>query len=100
MENQLTKEQLLLIQLGEEGAEVAQAVSKALRFGLEDDYKDGPSNKQKLTQEAADFIATFNYLARLKILDDITYEMLVAKTNKIDRFLEYSKEKGILKDDK
>ena len=98
MADQLTKNQLLLIQLGEEAGEIAQAVSKALRFGLEDSWKDGSNNKQKLTQEVADLIAIFNKLVVEKVLDDITYDMLIAKYGKIDKFLEYSKEKGILKD--
>lgn len=93
---QLNKEQLLLVQLGEEGAEIAQAVSKALRFGLEDDYKDGPTNKQKLTQEVADLIAVFNKLVMLGILDDITHNQLLAKYDKIDKYLEYSKNIGVL----
>lgn len=96
MSDQLSKKQLLLIQLGEEAGEIAQAVSKALRFGLEDSWKEGSNNRQKLTQEVADLIAVFNKLVMLGILDDITHDQLLAKYDKIDKYLEYSKNIGVL----
>ena len=42
--NQITQETLLITQ--EECAEVIQAISKIMRFGMEDAWpKDGPNNK-------------------------------------------------------
>jgi len=94
--NKLSVDQLILSQLSEEAGEVVQAVSKIFRFGLEDYHVEPPVNKDKLTGEVADLIAVFNRLVTMGVLNDITSEMLKAKNTKIDKYIEFSRNLGII----
>lgn len=97
----MNKQQYLLVKLMEECAEVQQACSKALIFGLDDQWKNEHSNSQKLTQEMGDLMGVWNMLLVQEADVEIggyTMEMLLAKQEKINEFMQYSKERGTLKD--
>jgi len=94
--NKLSVDQLILSQLSEEAGEIVQAVSKMFRFGPEDYHIEPPINKDKLTMEVADLIAVFNRLVTMGVLDDITSEMLKDKGIKIDKYIEISRNLGII----
>ena len=95
------KEHLLII-LGEECAEVTHEVThevtKALRFGLNDKWKENPSNAEKLTQEMGDLMAVFNMLVTEGHVKPISIDVVEAKYAKVEKFLQYSKGVGTLTD--
>ena len=85
----------LLTILAEECGEVTQRVCKALRFGLadvqEDQYED---NLRRLEREAADVMTMFVMLG-IRVRD----EDKVAKRARVEKYLEYSRKVGTLKDE-
>jgi hypothetical protein len=94
----------LLTALGEEGAEITQAASKALRFGLDDVYPstaknpNGASTTERLVDELNDLMGVIEILQDRKILP-ITWfspEKVDAKKVKILKYLQYAKERGTL----
>lgn len=89
------KEHLLTI-LTEECVEVAHEATKALRFGLNDKWKDNPTNAEKLTQEMGDLMAIFNMLVTEGHVKPISIDVVEAKYAKVEKFLEYSKQAGTL----
>ncbi len=101
-------EQLLLIQLMEEAAEVQKRCSKALRFTLkerqiENTVEEGGSNisnADRLSHELTDLVAVADILM---INDSIpSFGDLRDKLNKRDKvkeFLEYSRKIGVLTSD-
>lgn len=91
------KEQLLTI-LIEECGEVIQAATKALRFGLDDYYKQPPDNKEKISAEMADVMGTFFLLIKEGILDAPEQSLILGREKRIENYLLYSKEKGTLID--
>ena len=67
--NQITQETLLITQ--EECAEVTQAISKIMRFGLNDAWpKDGPNNKSRLEEEVGDLLCMIDIMIERGILSD------------------------------
>lgn len=88
----------LLWLLAEECVEVAQRVSKAARFGL-DEIQPGQflTNEERIVGELADLQATIDILHDEGMLKTrITLEMNRAKKAKVEKFLAYSKECGTL----
>lgn len=85
--------------LGEEANEVAQRVSKALRFGMRE-VQTGQerTNTDRLMDELRDLVCV------AKILEDLGYlpalyvkpEMVAAKREKIERYMEISRAQGVL----
>lgn len=96
----LTEQQYLLICLGEECNEVGQAISKWLRFGMEDVnflHPDGKNNNQRLVAEINDFFGTLEKLVSVVSLSGICdREAIDAKIQKLDEMMEYSRKVGIL----
>jgi NTP pyrophosphatase (non-canonical NTP hydrolase) len=95
----MTRTEHLLTIVAEECAEVAQRCSKALRFGLAEIQPGQPfTNAERIGMEYHDLVAAMILLARMDagvIPDDLTTR-LEAKRQKIERFLEYSRECGRL----
>jgi len=58
----MNKTEHLLACLSEECAEVQQEVGKALRFGIDDKWKDNPTNATSLAYEFCDLLAVFELL--------------------------------------
>jgi NTP pyrophosphatase (non-canonical NTP hydrolase) len=89
----------LLTCLAEECAEVAQRVSKALRFGL-DEVQPGQAsnNAERIADELADLIAVAEILADYDIIPEPIVGAAATrdKLAKIERFMEISREQGVL----
>jgi NTP pyrophosphatase (non-canonical NTP hydrolase) len=96
----MTEQEHLLSCLAEECAEVAQEVSKALRFGLDNVYPQVPGERTvraKIKAESVDLIAVLQLLVEKKILEDGWDERLCQeKKDKIARFMEYARQQGAL----
>lgn len=87
----------LLVILMEEAAEVQQAAAKALRFGLYDGYPNSAStNEQDLKKELNQLIATVQKIRDEGIDLDGCFHQRLEKREKIEHWLEYSKELGRL----
>jgi hypothetical protein len=96
----MTKEQLLLTILGEECNETAQRASKAIRFGM-DEVQEGQSltNAQRIIYEFNDIVGTMEFLYGERLIPN-PYDTVAAglKKVKIQKWLDYSKECGVLTD--
>jgi len=81
-------EELLLI-LSEECAEVAQAASKCIRFGMAATHPNYPeSNQLRLEQELGDFMAMFKLLIEENGLnEDNIMKAAEAKLIKVEKFM-------------
>lgn len=92
----MNRHEHLLTILAEECAEVAQRASKALRFGMEEIQKDQPlTNAQRITQEFTDLVAVYGML-------DLPAPLpcdIVAKQERVEKYLKYSHEQGTLTND-
>lgn len=91
----MTREEHILVILMEECDELSQRVSKALRFGL-DEIQPGQelTNKERMVYEFNDLLAAFDMIIHL---DDATLiSKIIRKKEKIEKFLDYSKECGTL----
>jgi hypothetical protein len=89
----------LLTCLAEECAEVAQRVSKALRFGLHEVQRgQGQTNVGRICDELGDLIAVAAILRDERILGDFLpdADAIGAKLDKIERFMAISREQGVL----
>lgn len=79
------KEKELFYITQEECAEVIQSISKILRFGFNDEFK----NKDRLTEEIGDLVACITLLQASGIIDK--EEMELAVENKILKLKKWSK---------
>lgn len=89
--------------LGEEGSEVAQRVSKALRFGLSEIQPDQPeTNADRIVAELKDTIAVVmilqNEFGAIRNFFPSLAEV-AAKRDKIERHMAISRAQGVLSDD-
>jgi len=85
----MTKEEYLLTCLSEECAEVAQCVSKALRFGLDTTYGDEKkTNREQLINELNDLVAVCGILMYEDVLP-AEWSDSAAQTKKITKVMEY-----------
>ena len=97
-----TTEHLLTV-LGEEGAEIAQDVSKCLRFGLDDVNvlnPSGPTNRFRLVAELNDLVAMADMLAGMGVIPAnwSNPEKQKEKVSKVRKFMEYARKQGALTD--
>lgn len=96
----MTREEHLLLCLAEECAEVAQRVSKALRFGLSEVQADQPfNNAERIVEELHDLLSVAAILGREGILDNPTMVMpdtVQRKLAKIEKYFAISREHGTL----
>lgn len=97
----MTRREHLLLILAEEANEVAQRVSKALRFGC-GEVQPGQelTNAERLAGEAADFLAVLEMLvdssSEIHAAMEACESAIEAKKAKVEKFLTYSKECGTL----
>ena len=90
----------LLVCLAEECAEVQQAVSKALRFGLGDGYPgSGSTNAQDIARELMDLHAVMEMLvvAGLIVIPSDMFEKTCEKKARVMEYMDYAEERGTLK---
>jgi len=95
----MTRDEHYLTILAEECAEVAQRVSKALRFGLGEVQAGQPlTNAQRIEEELRDLSAVAAICEERGLVDRAraTHEEVRAKKEKIERHFEISREHGRL----
>lgn len=97
----MTRDEHLYTIAGEEGVEIAQRCSKAVRFGG-DEVQPGQdlNNRQRILQEFADLVGTLELLG-LDVGIPVYSALrpwIDAKKAKVERFLDYSRECGTLSD--
>lgn len=92
-------EQLLLIKLMEECAEVQQACSKALRFSLNEKCSETTmTNAKYITEEVKDVLAVLKCLEAEGILPmpELSLEERIHRRTRIYKYMDYTRELGIL----
>ena len=87
----MSESELIFVQFMEECAEVAQRISKGLRFGF-DEIQDGQpfNNTQRLMGEFADLIGVYETLRDTGALPGIDRAAVQAKKEKVAYFAAYS----------
>ena len=88
----------LLVTLMEECAEVQQACSKALRFGLSDSYPGkSESNANHIIRELTELLAIIDMLSEAKVLsNNINPDIKQLKIDKVEHWLKYAKKQGTI----
>lgn len=94
----MTRQEHLLTCLAEEAAEIQQAVSKALRFGLDDGYPGTDrTNAEDIAKEIIDFLSIVELLTEARVLPVIpSMKAIEAKKEKVRQYMEYAKDRGTL----
>ena len=96
----MNKTEYLLTCIMEECSEVQKECSKALRFGLEDDYTN-TLVKNKIVSEYIDLLAVMELAFENTELPmctdvDLVKRLIKLKKDKVESFMEYSMQKGTL----
>jgi hypothetical protein len=95
----LSETDYLLVKLAEECAEVAKEITKALTFGLDDTHPTKPDYKpirERLALELDDLHAAQTMLIDRGVLRGTNIENVMAKRDKVDKFMRYSRERNRL----
>lgn len=95
----MTRDEHFLTCLAEECAEVAQRVSKALRFGLAEVQRDQPlNNRERIMEEMRDLWAVLEILEDEGVLPKLAMssEDVDRKRAKIERYFAISRASGTL----
>ena len=93
----MNKQEYLLTCLSEEAAEMIKEATKALRFGLDDTYMDN-TPEEKLRQEFNDLVAVIEMFTGWDDIDVwIDRDAIEAKKQKVEKYMKYSIDKGLLK---
>jgi NTP pyrophosphatase (non-canonical NTP hydrolase) len=74
--------------LQEECAEVIQAISKIRRFGIDNSYKDGGTQREHLVQELGDVTLLIELLKAHRVFTDA--ELRAAQVTKSQKLVEWS----------
>ena len=91
----MTRLEYLLVCAAEECSEVAQAITKALRFGLNDiNPKLGVTAQERIEAEINDLYATLESLQMYGIDTVPNADLMEKKREKIQRYIRYSYERG------
>ena len=85
----MSKLQEILDLLQEECGELITAVSKVRRFGLDNSYKDGGTQREHLTQEVGDVMLLAELLIEQGVFSKAEIE--AAKIKKADKLKVWSK---------
>jgi NTP pyrophosphatase (non-canonical NTP hydrolase) len=97
----VTRTEHLLTILAEECAEVAQRVSKALRFGLAE-VQPGQeyTNAERIEFELTDLIAAAEMLIEDRVIADPDQNdiLISEKKRKVEKFLKFSAGRGLVDD--
>ncbi|HML33827.1 hypothetical protein [Sporomusa sphaeroides] len=92
----MTETEHLLVCLAEECAEIQQAVTKALRFGLQDNYKDS-TPAQDIARELCDLIAVVELLEEAGVIKKTgTIDAIERKKARVWHYMEYARARGTL----
>lgn len=96
----MTKDEHMMITAAEECGEVAQRITKALRFGLEE-IQPGQdlTNAERIQYEFADLLGMYEEMMDAGLVKWPERYQIDAKKEKYERFLERSREYGSLEDE-
>lgn len=100
----MTRDEYLLIHLSEECAELQKAISKALRFGLENHHPKKSiteTNEQAILEEYTDVLAAFQILIENEVIypfldSDFVEARIYEKKKHFAKFMKLSEELGII----
>jgi NTP pyrophosphatase (non-canonical NTP hydrolase) len=95
----LNKTEYLLTCLNEECTEIAQATCKALRFGLDDHYPGKESNNlQDIHKELCDLLGVVELIQEegIFLYPACDRQSIQAKKEKVNKYMEYSQNRGTL----
>ena len=92
----MNKEQHLLCKLAEECAELGKDAIKASVFGMDDQWQDLPSNRDAIINEFNDICGVMEMIFDTYINDLISYSGIKDKKEKLERYMQYSRERGRL----
>lgn len=93
----MNKIEHLLTCLIEECAEVQKEATKALRFGLEDIWKDNPTPSVKLAVEFGDLLGVFEMLKEEGVIPELSDEYLIKKKKeRVLKYMQYAVDRGTL----
>lgn len=95
----MTKEQHLLTILAEECVEVAQRVTKALRFGLDETQPgSGATNAERIMDELVDVRVILLMLQEIGTLPEAnsSQDVVDKKKAKVNKYISYSEELGLI----
>lgn len=105
----MTREDHLIVIVGEEAAEIAQRASKCARFGCEEVQPgQDKNNAERLLGEVSDLLTALEMLASInpafrnanRTMNADTAKILGKnKQEKVEEFLKYSAKRGRLSDD-
>lgn len=101
----MNRREHLLSCLAEECAEIAQRVSKALRFGLDEIQPGQPfTNAERIAEELLDLGTIVHMLEQEGVhLNSVSPEYFrgkrTVKIAKVEKFMAYAREQGALKED-
>ena len=95
----ISREDYLIIKLGEECNEVAQRVTKALTFGLEEiQTGQDESNRERIMGEVNDLLGILKMLQDEGFLPEADKQKINAKKDKVEKYYKYSQLLGIVKE--
>ena len=94
----MTREEHLLVCLIEECAEVQKAATKALRFGLDDSYKDYQTPRDTLCDECCDLLAVIEMLMASRTIWNVVGNVgkIIKKKARVEKFIGYARERGLI----
>lgn len=94
----MTRDEHLLTIAAEECAELAQRLSKILRFGMQEVQPDERENPGQLTNRTRAILEFNDLMVAMQMLKMNVYVAghQQAKRDKVEHFLEYSRQQGTL----
>ncbi len=94
----MTREEYLLTCMGEECNEIAQRISKALRFGMQEQYR-GKTNEQYILDEFHDLLGVVKMLDDeniIKFAKNFDKAKVEARIAKVNEYFKYAKTCGTI----
>ena len=97
----MDRKEYLLTCLIEECSEVQKEATKALRFGLDDNWRDRGAQADRIVHEFCDLISVYQMLVEEGLLNDITTEeMIEMKKERVEKYMLYAESRGTLTQNK
>ena len=98
----MNKTEYLLTCLTEECSEVQKECTKAMRFGLDDNWKERGKQSERIMHEFVDLMAVYESLVEEGCLEAYStqdlYIMVQNKKERLEKYMNYARERGTLVD--
>ena len=96
----MDRKEYLLTCLIEECSEVQKEATKALRFGMDDNWKDHGKQSDRIVHEFIDLLSIYEMLIQDGHIKDVSVEevleLTVAKKTRVEKFMGYARDRGTL----